>query len=292
MKIWGHSWFLPSNSSVNRFWWSAQKHFTSRTDSSISAADVSNHFPFQQNKVQFLDLVLHALTPVSFSDLISHCSVSISWTFQSFEHLKVNQALVLTPAVASIYKDPPGTICGRHLLTLFGRKTSRIKIITENKIPDYLNNERIFPALPLSSFSSWVLIWNSIFASKLIISCSTCCKFYGDKSLSHCFFSKNKNKIYRCAASDWSHDDGKWGQRLSVNGSSQQSTETSQGHSRPLRTEHTSGSWLYHPIQAIRILEFREALPEKGSITCAHARILSTLVILEGSGLEPPPKKC
>lgn len=238
MKIWGHSWFLPSNSSVNRFWWSAQKHFTSRTDSSISAADVSNHFPFQQNKMQFLDLVLHALTPVSFSDLISHCSVSISWTFQSFEHLKVNQALVLTPAVASIYKDPPGTICGPHLLTLFGRKTSRIKIITENKIPDYLNNECIFPAFPFSSFSSWVLIWNSIFASKLIISCSTCCKFYGDKSLSHCFFSKNKNKIYRCAASDWSHDDGKWGQRLSVNGNSQQNTETSQGHSRPQDRAH------------------------------------------------------
>lgn len=156
MKIWGHSWFLPSTSSVNRFWWSAQKHFTSRTDSSISAAVVSNRFPFQQNKVQLLGLVLHA----SFSDLISHYSVSISWTFQSFEHLKVNQALVLTPAVASIYEDPPGTICGSHLLTLFGRKTSRVKIITENKIPDYLNNKHIFPAFPLSSFSSWVLIWN------------------------------------------------------------------------------------------------------------------------------------
>lgn len=73
-----------------------------------------------------------------------------------------------------------------------------------------------------------------------------------------------------------------------MNGSSQESTETEfrgevdlSGHSTRMDPD------FINPSRQSGFLEFREALPEKGSITYAHARILSTLVILEGSGLGP-----
>lgn len=181
------SFLIPSLQPAQFCWaelcCSALKHFTlpSRLFS-LMLSPIT--FPFNRIKcsssawcyITQMPLPTHPMC--FFSNLVCHYSASITETFQSLKHLKFNQALILTPVVASIYKDPPAMFHGSHLLILFGRKASQIKIIIESKIKSPIILIMDTHSLTfLSLYFFMVRIWNPIFAFKLIIYCFACYKF-------------------------------------------------------------------------------------------------------------------